>query len=142
MEFCNSSGSSIAVGTRMIGSTKRAVKNTVSLSGEQSLIWERTLATEMKSEYRPIMRTRIILNNTFKPPFYFAIRSMNSNEILGITIAGKLHQSRVGIGISQVLIVSLTEAIGNDDWWFDNIPKAEFETYQAFGFKEYTVDEE
>lgn len=87
------------------------------------------------------MRTRIILNS-FEPPFYFAIRSMNSNEILGITIAGKLHQSRVGIGISQVSIASLTEAIGNDNWWLDNITKAEIETYQAFGFKEYNVDEE
>ena len=77
------------------------------------------------------------MNNNSKPPFYFAVRSMCSNEILGIIMAGKSH-SGVGIGVTQALIVNLTEEIGNDDWWFDNIPKAEFETYQAFGFKEYS----
>ena len=70
-------------------------------------------------------------------PHYMAIRSHPGDEILGVVVVEGWKLGS-GIGISKALMDNLDKVI-HEDWWFDNISQAEFETYQTFGIKEYKV---
>lgn len=72
-----------------------------------------------------------------KRPYYMAIRNHTGDEILGVVVTEGWKLGS-GVGISKALLDNLDKVI-HEDWWFDNISKAEFETYQAFGIKEFEV---
>jgi len=57
-------------------------------------------------------------------------------EVLGVCLITHEHTLDVIIGS---IFKKLDEAFGCQDWSPSTITKAEFETYKAFGFKEYTI---
>lgn len=57
-------------------------------------------------------------------------------EVLGIFVVTHEHDGDV---ITGSIYKKLDEAFDCQDWIPDVITKAEFETYKAFGFKEYTI---
>lgn len=65
--------------------------------------------------------------------YYWIIRDNATKEAIGVF-------EDVEPFIDSTIIVSgLNRVIGDGKWdWYD-ITKAEFETYQAFGFKEYKI---
>lgn len=62
---------------------------------------------------------------------FWLVRSVVNDEAFAVT----------GYDLSPALnldlVKRLDEAFGWENWWFDKITKAEFETYKEFGFEEY-----
>jgi len=42
-------------------------------------------------------------------------------------------------GLSKTIVEAISELIDSRDWWFEEITKAQFETYREFEFIEFTL---
>lgn len=68
-----------------------------------------------------------IIDNSY---IYWLIKDRHNGEVLGILEESYPGTSPIG---------DLSKEIGHRHWFWDNISKSEFETYQVFGFKEYVI---
>ena len=84
-------------------------------------------------------------HKTYKRRNYWLIRTFKGREILGMVWTVSNHP-----GLSAEIVKYINTEIGNTKvdmwlgttWFFDEISQAEFETYQAFDFKEVVLQYE
>lgn len=65
---------------------------------------------------------------------FWLIKTNGDHEVIGIAKLSWPYPS-IKDGVFRVI----AEDIGHSEWWLDEITRTEFETYQAFGFKEYKI---
>ena len=71
---------------------------------------------------------------------YWVVRTFKIHEVLGIFELGyDVMLSNKAIRAISMQLESESETVDGSVWFPEAITKTEFETYQAFGFKQYTT---
>ncbi len=73
---------------------------------------------------------------------YWLVRPWKGLPIIGGEPFGIVWTVSNHPGLSKTIVEAISKLVDSNDWWFEEITKAQFETYQEFEFIEFVLQYE